>query len=73
MEFKTYEINTICEDYYRRLMSLKDEINRQKRKDIKESDKKDAIRMLEELIKFKESYGEDTTGDKNEIINFQNM
>ena len=73
MEFRDYEINTICEDYYRRLMSLKDEIQRCRKPTLKAEYKSDAIRLLEELIAFKESYGVDTQGDKNEIINFQNM
>lgn len=73
MEFKQYEINTICEDYYRRLMSLKDEIQRSRKPTIRLSYKADAIILLEELIKFKESYGIDTQGDKNEIINFTNI
>jgi hypothetical protein len=73
MEFRDYEIKTICEDYYRRLMSIKDEINRCRKPTIKMEHKADAIKLLEELIAFKESYGVDTQGDKNEIINFTNM
>ena len=73
MEFIDYEIKTICEDYYRRLMSTKDEINRCRKPALKLEYKADAIRLLEELIAFKESYGVDTQGDKQEIINFQNM
>ena len=72
-EFRDYEINTICDDYYRRLMSLKDEINNSRKPTIRLSYKADAIRLLEELIAFKESYGVDTQGDKQEIIKFKNM
>ncbi len=73
MEFRQYEINTICESYYRNLMAIKDEIQRCRKPTIRLSYKADAIQLLNELIKFKESYGVDTQGDKQEIINFTNM
>lgn len=73
MEFRDYEIKTICDDYYRRLMSIKEEINNSRKPTIRLSYKDDAIKLLNELIAFKESYGVDTQGDRNEIINFTNM
>lgn len=73
MEFKQYEINTICESYYSKLMQIKEEINNSRKPTIRLSYKADAIKLLKELIAFKESYGVDTQGDRNEIINFQNM
>lgn len=73
MEFRQYEINTICESYYSKLMQIKEEINNSRKPTIRLSYKSDAIKLLEELIKFKESYGVDTQGDQKEIINFTNM
>jgi hypothetical protein len=73
MEFKQYEINTICESYYSKLMSIKDEIQRCRKPTLKAEYKTDAINLLEEVIAFKQSYGVETQGDKNEISNFINM
>lgn len=73
MSYQLYKIKLQEEETYRKLYSLEDEIKRCKRKDLIKDYKADAIKLLEELIKFKESYGVDTQGDKNEIINFTNM
>ena len=73
MEFRDYEIQTVCESYYQKLMSIKDEIQRCRKPTLKDEYKADAIKLLDEVIAFKESYGVDTQGDRNEITNFINM